>query len=251
MTTLHFNGWTPPAIAVAIALNDKGVSFNLAQHRWQDSAAALEAFAGQLEPFNSLEGEFPVLVDDGPAMSDSYFILEYLDDRYPAPPLKPADAFGQWQVQALARFFGERALPAVSSLGVAGTFDAGQVAELAGAENLTAERRAAWQAALADPADPAMAEESGRKIGLLFERLEHTLTNSGGPWLLGEQFTLADIEAFVLADPFLSGQLAPVADPGDAVREWHSRTRQRDSVQAALANIEPSFLPGPEHARWG
>lgn len=252
MITLHINGWTPPTIAVAIALHEKGLAFDLVQHRWEDSALALESFAGQLEPFNSLEGEFPVLVDDDAAMSDSYFILEYLDDRYPAPPLKPADAHSQWQVQALARFFGERALPAVSSLGVANAFASEQVSALTEAANLTQERRDAWQAALTNPADAAVAEESGRKIGLLFDRLEHTLADRGGPWMLGAQFTLVDIEAFVLADPFLSGQLPPVAaHPGDALRGWHERVGKHASVQAVRANIEPSFLPGPEHARWG
>ena len=252
MTTLHINGWIPPAIAVAIALHEKGVAFDLAQHRWQDSATALGAFAGQLEPFNSMEGEFPVLVDGSAAINDSYFILEFLDDRYLEPPLKPAGAYGQWQVQALARFFGERALPAVSSLGVASCFTPEQVPGLTQAASLTPERRDAWLAALDGEATEPVIEESGRKIGLLFDRLEHTLADSGGPWLLGTQFTLVDIEAFVLAHPFLAGQLPPVAVmPGMAVRDWHERISQRASVQAVLADIRPSFLPGPEHARWG
>jgi glutathione S-transferase len=257
MTTLHINGWTPPAIAIAIALHEKSVAFDLAEHAWQDSATALAAFAGQLEPFNSLEGEFPLLVDGDGAINDSYFILEYLDDRYPHPPLRPADAFGQWEVQALARFFGERALPALSSLGVAqakakGEWPSAAVTALAGAGVLTEERRAAWRDTLTRSGDEAVTAESARKIGLLFERLDKVLADHAGPWLLGQHFTLTDIAAFVLVDPFLSGQLFVTgAAPSAALRDWHNETSQRDSVKAVLTNIEPTFLPGPEHARWG
>lgn len=255
MTTLHINGWTPPAIAVAIALHEKGVPFDIAEHAWQDSATALTGFAGQLEPLNSLEGEFPLLVDGAGAINDSYFILEYLDDRYPHPPLRPADAYGQWEVQALARFFGERALPALSSLGVAqakSEWPVAAVAALAGAGVLTEERRAAWRDTLTLSDDEVVSAESARKIGLLYERLGKVLADHVGPWLLGQHFTLTDIAAFVLVDPFLSGQLVVTGTaPSAALRDWHHETSQRDSVQTVLVNIEPAFLPGPEHARWG
>jgi len=257
MISLHINGWTPPALAVAIALREKGVEFAVVEHDWQASAEALEPFAGQLEPLNSLEGEMPLLVADGVALCDSYFILEYLDDRHPAPALRPADAYGQWQVQALARFFGERALPAISSLGVAKRFGgqewpAETVARFSGAKTITSERRDAWNAAFTDADNESIKAESDRKVALLFERLDKTLAESGGPWLLGEQFTLADIEAFVLTDPFLSGPLGfDGIDVSAAVRTWHDQVGQRPAVKATLANSEPAFVPGPEHSRWG
>lgn len=254
MYTLHINGWTPPAISVAIALREKGLEFGVTEHDWQSSAEALGAFADTPELLNTLEGEFPILVTDNAAISDSYFILEYLDDRHPSPPLKPADAYGQWQVQALDRFFGERALPAVSSLGVAKRF-AGQEwpAQTAGrfASTITPERQDAWKAALSDPANAAVLEESNRKVGLLFERLDKTLAESSGEWLLGDRYTIADITAFVLADPFLSDMLKAEIEPSEAVRDWHARVSERPAVAGALASLEPTFLPGPEHARWG
>lgn len=257
MYSLHINGWTPPALAVAIAIREKNADFAVVEHEWQASADALKPFADQLEPLHSLEGELPLLVADGLAICDSYFILEYLDDRHPAPALRPADAYGQWQVQALARLLGERALPAVSSLGVASRFagadiPAEAVARLSRAETITSERRDAWQAAFTDAANKDVLAESNRKVALLFERLDKMLDQHGGPWLLGEPFTLADIEAFVLVAPFLSAAL-PLDGiaPSPAVKAWHAKVSERPAVKAAMAGAEHAFLPGPEHARWG
>lgn len=45
------------------------------------------------EPYLKLnpKGVIPTLVDDGEAIIESTFINEYLDDRYPDPPLRPND----------------------------------------------------------------------------------------------------------------------------------------------------------------
>lgn len=46
----------------------------------------------------------PLLVDDdGTRLTQSLPILEYLDERYPEPPLLPADAKGRARVRALAQ----------------------------------------------------------------------------------------------------------------------------------------------------
>src|SRR5439155_303480 len=45
----------------------------------------------------------PALVeDDGTTLFQSLAILEYLEEKYPAPPLLPADAAGRARVRALA-----------------------------------------------------------------------------------------------------------------------------------------------------
>ena len=45
----------------------------------------------------------PALVeDDGTTLFQSLAILEYLDEKYPAPPLLPADPTGRARVRALA-----------------------------------------------------------------------------------------------------------------------------------------------------
>ncbi|MBC7986813.1 MAG: glutathione S-transferase family protein [Sphingomonadaceae bacterium] len=257
MLTLHTNGMTPGALAVAIALEEKALSFALAENEWQATPAALAAFSGADELVNSIEGEFPILADGDVAVNDTFFILEYLDDAYPEPPLKPADAYGQWKVQALNRFLGERAMPAVASLGVAERFTGqGIVDEVAARfENeplLTPERRDAWGMALRDPANEEVMAESHRKAALLLDRIEGELAESGGPWLLGEGYTITDIAAFALARPFATGELRTHdKEIGERTRHWCARMEKRAAVTTPLQLGEPVFLPAAEHARWG
>lgn len=48
------------------------------------------------------QGLVPVLAVDGAALTQSLAIIDYLDERFPAPPLLPADALGRAQVRAAA-----------------------------------------------------------------------------------------------------------------------------------------------------
>lgn len=87
---------------VRIALNLKGVSV---QHVPVDLRrdAQLEA------PFKAINPQrlVPALVDDeGQVRIQSPAILEWLEERYPNPPLLPADAEGRARVRALAAIVG-------------------------------------------------------------------------------------------------------------------------------------------------
>lgn len=45
----------------------------------------------------------PVLVDGGASLVQSLPIMEYIEEKYPDPPIMPADAFGRARVRALAQ----------------------------------------------------------------------------------------------------------------------------------------------------
>ena|SRR5690625_3258150 len=51
-------------------------------------------------------GRVPVLVDAGQTFTQSLAILEYLDERYPDPPLLPRDPADRARVRALAQVIG-------------------------------------------------------------------------------------------------------------------------------------------------
>ena len=78
-------------------------------------------------------------------------------------------------------------------------------------------------------------DEWRRQVLTSIGRLETALAK-GGPWLLGEQFTLADIACFSMAQPMPSGY-ADVMNQRDTphLMAWHGRMMQREGVQAALA----------------
>ena len=57
------------------------------------------------EPYAALSADMlvPLLEVDGEKLSQSMAIIEYLDEKHPAPPLLPADALGRAKVRALAQ----------------------------------------------------------------------------------------------------------------------------------------------------
>jgi maleylacetoacetate isomerase len=84
---------------VRMALNLKGLAYE---------PITIDLHTGeQLKPeFRAVNpmGALPVLVDDdGTSLDQSLAIIEYLDERYPEPPLMPTDAAGRARVRALAQ----------------------------------------------------------------------------------------------------------------------------------------------------
>lgn len=84
-----------------IALNLKGLSYRLTpvdlrqqEHRRDDFLA------------RNPQGLLPLLEVDGERLIQSPAILEYLDERWPEPPLLPADQLGRAKVRALAAIIG-------------------------------------------------------------------------------------------------------------------------------------------------
>jgi glutathione S-transferase len=207
------------------------------------------------------EGEGPVLVHDGVQITESFFMMQYLEDVFPEAPLQPADAAGRWRMLAWARLVNEVFMPAVATLGchkhLVPLLSARGITEVpATIETATLKsRRDDWAAAIHNAYPAALLEDSRRKIAFAVTRIEDALRDS--PWLAGSAYSLADIDAFAIANclPQLAPQIVnPVASP--RTLEWIERIRQRPAVKTALATSrtgkpEEAFAPGPEHSRWG
>ena len=90
-----FRGSSP--FRVRIALHFKGIAFDpVFVHLGKG-----EQFSPGYRAVNP-QGLVPALEDDGLRLTQSLAIIEYLEEKYPQPPLLPRDAAGRARVRALS-----------------------------------------------------------------------------------------------------------------------------------------------------
>jgi maleylpyruvate isomerase len=84
---------------VRIALNLKGLDYEQAPiHLRRGGGEQLKPAYKAINP----QALVPALEDDGQVFSQSLAIIEYLEERYPNPPLLPSDAGGRAVVRSMA-----------------------------------------------------------------------------------------------------------------------------------------------------
>jgi len=198
----------------------------------------------------SIEGEGPVLVADGEAMTDSVFIACYLDDVGQGPALRPADPYDRWETMKWCRQMIERTAPAAAYLGCSAhppQADAA-VLERIGSVDL----RARWQQFSAGRFAEEPLSDSRNKIRQAVERIETRL--DGRQWLMGA-YSIADLESYA----WLAG-MVPLVPEAFAARPrtkgWLARVKASPAVAKALSlarapDPAASWSVGPEINRWG
>jgi glutathione S-transferase len=249
------NGFSLEALA---ALHAKELEFESRYVDFLDGAMWRQPFRAQTEVECNIENEGPVLAHDGRPLTDAFFINLFLDEAYPARPLRPPDPIGRWRVNVWGRILGEDFAPAISTLGCV-QFLTPLLKKRDGAalgraiEELPAqERRDAWRVA-AEGHNQEAVDEARRKVSLTLKRVEEAL--AAGPYLVGQAISLADLCLFGQANA-LPKLAADILATAPRMTEWLDRMRRHDAVIAALKHARTTapdecFAPGPERSRWG
>jgi glutathione S-transferase len=215
MLTLYELPLSPYAQKVKIALREKAVRFD----------AIIPDLLGNGEPAfraASPRGEVPALVHGEVALFDSTIILEYVEDCWPAPPLRPASP----AARARARQIEELCDTYYEALNWAR--DEIRVFQRSGGE--TADRLLARIAAQTAGANAWLERQLGSAL-----------------WLNGDSFGWADLAAAPVVHAAASGGDAPAAD--SALAGWLTRIRARPSVGETFAEARHawgSFLMLPD-----
>ncbi|MFV0645073.1 MAG: glutathione S-transferase family protein [Sphingomonadaceae bacterium] len=219
----------------------------------------------------SLEGEGPVLVIDGEAMSDSVFLAQFFDETVGGCGLQPENSFTHWEMMMWCRQLIERLAPAAALLGTMAhsqtrlaSMDPEAFRTLSDAI-VSEDLRARWQALHDNDIDSAQVADSKAKVDQFAARIEDQLTD-GRDWLMRE-FSIADLETYA----WINGmqELEPAAFGNKPrLKDWLTRMGARKSVQTALSQAtsratsratqsdpqnapQNSWAPGPEINRWG
>ena len=252
MIELHHFEPTSNSGEVLICLKEKGIDF---VGHYVDVLAG-EQFSAEFLKLNPA-GQVPVLVHDSHVLTETGFILQYLDEVFPDVSLTPHSREGRYWVNVWIKYVNEYMAPAAWKLGIAGAIATlGERRGVIEAALVRAppERRQAWTKAFAgfDAVDLEIAR------GLLPVRLERMETAlSASEWLAGDHYSLADIVVFPTANalPGVAPDLVN-ATATPRIWDWLEHMRARPAVQAALAmarseHPEAVFAPGPEGSRWG
>ena len=217
---------------VRYVLHEKGLEFK---------AIALNLGAkDQLKPeYLALNpnGVVPTLVDDGQPIIDSSVICEYLDEKHAHNSLTPSDIVDRARMRAWMRFIEEVPTSAIRIP----SFNRAFLSRFDGLDqkrfedeqvNVRTTRRELF-ARMGSPkgfADEDV-DASLRQLGETCRRMDRAL--SEGPWLLGAQFTLADVMVMPTIDRMNDIGLSSVWEsqyPG--VAGWYMRIQQRPAFRA-------------------
>jgi glutathione S-transferase len=163
----------------------------------------------------------PLLQLDGRTIADSTAILAALEERYPEPPLYPADPEQRRRALELEDFFDEELGPHARLLPfheltnepamfaeVAAAAVPGPLGQAKGLVGLYARTYTGLRFGVRDEAAAATARE---KIVAALDRLEAELeANGGGEFLVGDSFSVADLTAASLFYPVVGPDEGPL-----------------------------------------
>ena len=221
---------------VRFVLNAKGLPFQ--EHK-------LDLLAGdQLKPeYLALNpnGVVPTLDHDGNVVIDSSVIIEYLDEVVPQVTFTPRDPVKRAAMRSLMRFIDEMPAGAVRvptfNLAFLPRFAAMSEAEfLAFAESKPLRKE--FMLAMGRTGFPQ--KEMDAAIGRLrrsYERMDQSIEDGGGPWLLGKDITLADVA--VMPAIVRMADLGREDDWADLPRvaKWYELIRAQPA-------FKPTYYPG-------
>ena len=191
-------------------------------------------------------GQVPALEHNGKIITESTVICEYLEDEFPDQnPLRHADNFERAQMRIWTKWVDEYFCWCVSTIGWHRMV--GNMVKHLSDEEFEAmvdkvpihEQKVKWRRAREGfPQD--MLDEEMRKIGHSVKKLEARLKES--QWLACDQYTLADICNFAIANRMDQGFPEFVNEKDTpAIIDWLGRINERPAAKKMFANQPSEF----------
>jgi ganglioside-induced differentiation-associated protein 1 len=190
------------------------------------------------------KGVVPTLVHDGRPVIESTLICEYLDETFPEPQLIPSDPWLQSRMRLWSKMVDEGLHDGVTELSFSAMFR----------ERMKTMPPEIREKRFRNVGDPRRTDrfrstyEFGAKSPFVlhgvaayeraFKMLENALVESGGPWILGANPTLADINLMPYAARLdYLGLLDLWAGGRPHVEGWWARARAWPSFKSGLHDL--------------
>ena len=185
---------------VRLTLYEKGISAEVKIFDANDPPEDLQ----ELNPY----GEMPAMVDRDLVIYDARIIMEYLDERFPHPPLQPTDP--------VSRARGRMMIHRIES---------------------------DWYALLKDIEDAGDKKKAMKPKKMLKESLVSALPLfEAGPFFMNQEVSLIDCTLVPLLWrlPSIGVEIPPQAG---AIRSYAERMFKRSAFQASLSGLEQALAP--------
>lgn len=217
MNRLYHFPLSPFSRKVRLSLAEKKIEVELVEERyWLKNPEFLR---------RNPAGKVPVLKLESRTLAESAAICEYLEERYPTPPLMPASPEGRYEVRRLVGWFDDKFHNEVTS-------------------KLLYERVNKKITGQGYP-DSANVKAGAKAIKMHLDYMGWLLDQRR--WLAGDQMTLADFAA--AAHLSALDYISDVDWNRNAnVREWYSKIKSRPAFRSILADHVPGFPPPPHYA---
>jgi glutathione S-transferase len=238
MLELYHGGHTTCSRKARLCLREKGLDY-------KSHFLNLRGFEQHTPAYLKLNpnGVVPTLIDDGEVITDSMLINEYLDEKFDQNTrVRPKNPLDKARMRVWTKLASDHGLAGVVPRTWPGfkvhtdALSAGELQEKLGRIPLT-ERQERW-AKVARGGFSEQDFDAGRKAAtFIITRMEAGLGK--GPWLMDEQYTLADIDLMPFVDrfsEFYPDLLNATAAP--KVTAWLARMRERPAVKAVWSTDE-------------
>ncbi len=239
----HF--WDSPCcFKVRMVLSEKEIE-------WMPKLLASVKFDHFRSDYQSLNPHsiVPTLIHDGKILFQSNVIVEYLDEEFTNKELKPASSYGravmrQWMQDEQAYLF---PLIITMSFNLMMTLreKAYGVKQLRDWSKKHPDQNRAqdYLNRISSPINQKAVNSAVEKFCWHMERLENQMIASGGPWICGRTYSLADASIAPILDRIEYLDLLRVLEKLPRVSEWFEQMKAR----RAFVEAAPPF----EYRMWG
>ena len=189
------------------------------------------------------KGVVPTLIHEGRAIIELTLICEYLDETFPEPSLVPDTAYGRSQMRRWSKHIDEGVFEATREISFSAMFRDKM-------KGMTQEQRNGRYRNIGDPGrrarmmstyekgcDLPFVEQGLFAFEEMFGEMEESLAD-GRPWLVGQDFSLGDINVVPFAARLDYLKILDVwIGRRPLVTGWWHRAKARSSYEGAIAGL--------------